>query len=314
MAKKHKPHSKKAPEGDPVTEGRSAEEALAESHASEAIAALEENKVRILVVVLALAVGLCVYLVWKQVVQSNHEEASQAYFSAVASGKVEELDKVAGMYSGSIVAGNALLAKADLQIDQGKPGDAKTTLLSFVDSKKNHPRYPQGLLVLGMLNLEAGDTAAAKQYFEQILAATEDGDLSPLARIRLGDAALADGDQEAARQHYEDSYIQHPGNPFVPMAEQKIELLSVGEPPVVKAPEPEPEPVPFPEKGAKGEAPKAAPPAKAEKGKAEPKGNPDKGKAKSGDGNGKGKGKSKSPAKAPQSDKGKGKAKGPDKG
>lgn len=223
-------------ESSSVTEGRSVEEALADSHAGEAIAALEKHKINILVVVIVAAVAAGGYMIWKQVTEGKRAEAAEAFSAAAASGSIEELDRVALLYPNSTGSGNALLLKADLQIEQGKPEDARNTLLSFITSHPDHPRHGQGLFALGNLAQVGGNLEEARDYYERVVAALPDGDLTPLAKIRLGDIALAGGDKETARQQYENSFQEHPANPFIDVAERKIELLKIGNPPVVKKP------------------------------------------------------------------------------
>ena len=218
------------------------EEALAESQADRVTEMLDRNRNFILMAIVGAAIAILAVLIFKQVAKQKHLAAGSAYSKAAESRDIAALDGVIVEHPGSVGAGNAMLTKADVQIDQGKALDAQKTLEIFISEFKNHPRMAQGLFALANLHHVAGDQEKAKSYYEQTIAEQEDGELTPLARIRLGDLALEAGDKAGADQHYQDSYIKHPGNPFFAMAEERIALLKVGKPPVVDRPKPPPEP------------------------------------------------------------------------
>ncbi len=298
MAKNQPPAPSEKPEGDTPSQERSVEEALAESNASDAIASLEKNKTLILSVVVILAVAFAGFLVMKQVKDTASAEAAAAFSSAQAKRDIAALDQVVADHSGSVAAGNALLTKADVQIDQGKSEDAKATLMTFIGDYESHPRFAQGLFAIANLSHVAGDTETAKSYYDKVLAAQPDGDLSPLTRIRLGDLALEAGDAEGAELLYNESISKHPGNPFVDKAMRKVQLAKIGDPPVVKRPEPKPEPKPEAD-------PVPAPATDSDKGKAKAPASDENGKAKApNQPKGKAKAKAKAPAVKGENDKG----------
>jgi TolA-binding protein len=292
-------------------------EALAASDAANVMDSFDRNRTKILIGFALVAILICGILVSGQLKKQKHLAAGSAYSSALSKKEVAAFDAVAVDFPGTIAAGNAMLSKAELQIDQGKPEDARATLETFTSDFPKHPRHAQGLFALGNLYHTSGDAAKAKDYYQQCIDEQPDGELTPLARIRLGDLALEAGDKEAADQRYQESYTLHPGNRFVEYAEEKIALLKIGNPPKVKRPEP-PQPEPAPEAEPKAEAAKPGPagapanekgkapakgkqPAPEGKGKAAPKGNP------------KAPGKAKAPAegKAKSAPKGPGKANAP---
>ncbi len=242
------------PEGE-ETQNTPVEEALAESQAGGVIDAIDRNRKQILIVIVGAAVVIGAVLISRQVETQKHLEAGAAFSKAAASRDIAALDGVLVEYPESIAAGNALLTKADIQIDQGKAKDAQTTLESFVNDFKSHPQHAQGLFALANVLHIAGDKEKAKTYYEQTISEQPDGELAPLSRIRLGDLALESGDKDTADQQYQDSFIKHPGNPFTSLAEEKIALIKIGNPPVVDRPKP-----PAPPK--KEEAPKPAAPKK----------------------------------------------------
>ncbi|MEM9016355.1 MAG: tetratricopeptide repeat protein [Verrucomicrobiota bacterium] len=295
------------PKDAPLDSEPEAPDALSASEAAQVMDSIEKNRNKILIGVGAIAIAICGVLVSSQLKKQKHLAAASAYTAAAQSGEVAALDAVVVDHPGSIGAGNALLTKAELQIDQGKPEDARSTLESFIADYQNHPRVAQGVFALGNLYHVSGDLEKAKEFYEQTLTVQPDGELSPLARIRLGDLALDEGDRDAAERRYEESFTQHPGNPFFSYAEEKITLLTVGDTPVVKRPEPEPE-VAEPEV-AKPDA--AAPPAQTDAAAVDaPKPKAGKGKAKTtGSGGAKGKAKTPATSKAKTPGNGKGKAK-----
>lgn len=276
------------PSEDPAEEPEEIE-ALAASDAAKVMDGIERNRNKILILAAIVALAICGALIAGQLKKQKHMDAANAYSVALDKKEIASFDAVAVDFPGTNAAGNAMLSKAELQIDQGKPEDARATLESFTADFSDHPRYPQGIFALGNIYHTSGDAEQAKTFYEKTIEVQADGELTPLARIRLGDLALEAGDKEVAEQRYEESYTLHPGNPFFAYAEDKLSLLKVGNPAVVERPAPPaPEPVAEPE-----EAKEPAP----AKGKAKGKGNANKGKdapsaaEKPAPGNGKGKAK-----------------------
>lgn len=230
-------------------------EALSASDAAKVMDSLERNRNKILAGVALVAIAAGGYLVATQLKKQAHLDAARAYSAALGKSEIAAFDAVIVEHGGSIAAGNALLSKAELQSDQGKPEDARATLETFLADYPKHPRFAQGLFALANLYHVSGDREEAESYYQQTIDAQADGELTPLARIRLGDLALEAGDKDAAEQRYQESFALHPGNPFVGYAEEKIALLTVGNPPKVKRPEPEPEPEPTAEEASSTPAP-----------------------------------------------------------
>lgn len=219
-------------------------EALSASEAGKVVDAIDQHRTKIIAAIVLVAVAICGYAVYTQLSKQKHITASQAFTAAADKREIAALDAVVVDYPGSIPAGNALLVKAEVQIDQGKSEDARKTLETFLSDYASHPRHAQGLFDLANLYHVGGDAEKAKEYYNKSIEAQADGEITPLARIRLGDLALEAGDKDQAQQYYEESYTIHPGNPFFQYAEEKIALIKVGNPPVVKQPEPEPQPKP----------------------------------------------------------------------
>jgi len=216
--------------------------AIAASEAGGVVDAIDRHRTKILATIALSAIALCGVLVTTQLKAQKRLAAAEAFTTAATKGDLAALDAVLIEYPGSVPAGNALLSKAELQVDQGKSQDARATLERFVAEFASHPRYAQGLYALANLSHVAGDAATAKTFYEKTIVAQPDGELTPLARIRLGDLALESGDSKLADQLYQESFTLHPGNPFFEFAQEKLALLKVGNPPRVDRPAPQPEP------------------------------------------------------------------------
>jgi predicted negative regulator of RcsB-dependent stress response len=275
MSKKHKTKTEEETPTDEQTE------VVSESHAAGVVDAIEKNRVLVISSAVVLLAILAFVLVGKQLGQQKHLNAGMAFTKAATSRNVESLDKVVADYPGSISAGNAILSKADVQIDQGKPKDAISTLETMVGSYMTHPRYAQVFYMLGNIYHKSGDKEKARENYEKVIEVQQDGELTPITRIRLGDLAFAGGDLEKAEQLYEESYTIHPGNPFVPTAENRIAQLKVGSPSEIDRPKP-PEPKKKEEEKPAPNAVKKADPA-AKKPETAKKGKSEKGKPKKGD-------------------------------
>ncbi|MEM1440869.1 MAG: tetratricopeptide repeat protein [Verrucomicrobiota bacterium] len=250
-------------------------EALAASDAAKVMDGIERNRNKILIGAALLALGVCGGLVAAQLKKQKALDAANAYSTALAKREIAAFDGVAVSFPGTPAAGNAMLSKAEQQIDQGKPEDARATLESFIADFPDHPRNTQGIFALANLYHTSGDREKAKSFYEKTIATESDSELTPLARIRLGDLALEEDDKEAAEQRYQEAYTLHPGTPFFSYAEDKLTLLNVGNPPVVERPAPEPEPEAEPEATDTAEAPSGeaeTTPGNGEKGKAKAKG------------------------------------------
>lgn len=241
-------------------------EALAESHAPGIVDTIEKNRVILIGTAIALFCLLAFFLVGRQLGAQRHLEAGQMYTEAATARSIEGLDKVVSEFSGSISAGNALITKADIQIDQGKSQDAISTLNTVANEFVSHPRHVQAYYMLGNLYHKSGDYEKARENYSKVLEIQKDGEYSPITKIRLGDIELAEGNKDKARQHYEESFTLYPGNPFFDTAERRIAQLKLGNPPVVDPPAP-----PAEAKEEAAEAPKPAAPAATEEAAA-PKG------------------------------------------
>jgi tetratricopeptide (TPR) repeat protein len=251
--------------------------AVSESQASGIVDSIEKNRIILFGSVLGIFALIAGYLVLKQMASQRHIKAGQMFTEAAASKSIEGLDKVVIDFAGSIAAGNALLTKADLLINQSKSEDAMKVLNEVIKDFPDHPRYVQAFYMLANLYHKSGDFAKARENYAKVLEIQPDAELSPIATIRLGDIELSEGNAEKARQKYEESFTKFPGNAFFATAERRITQLKLGKPTEIERPKP-----PEEKKEAAVPAPATTTPeaAKGEKGKSEEKGKADaKGKA-----------------------------------
>jgi len=263
--------------------------AASESHASGIVDSIEKNRIILLSAIFAVFAIIAGFFVFKQLAAQRHLEAGRMFTEAAASKNIDALNKVIADFPGSIAAGNAVLTKADIFINQGKPEDASKLLDEMARDGANHPRHVQAFYMLANIYHKSGDFAKARANYNKVLELQPDAELSPITVIRLGDIELAEGNAEKARQKYEESFTKYPGSAFFATAERRIAQLKLGTPTEIERPKPPEEKkepsTPAPAVGATPTAANAAaattPAAKAdEKGKADAKAKADeKGKA-----------------------------------
>ncbi|MCB1235284.1 MAG: tetratricopeptide repeat protein [Verrucomicrobiae bacterium] len=273
MSKRHHPKPANPAPPAPADDEEHPEPGVA---GSDAIATLEKHKGLVLAVTLAIALAVCLLLVFKELGRQKNAEAGAAFTAAAAERSIEKLDAVVADFSGTVAAGNALLTKAEIQADGGNTEDAKATFTAFVNDFPDHPLHDQGLYALGNLHQSAGDNAKAAEFYDRLLGESPDSEVGPLVTIRKGDIALAEADallaegksgeaeerKKEAERLYNESITKREFrmSPFYDLANARLELLVVGRPPVVPPPpkpEPKPEPKPKPETGAAAPTPGA---------------------------------------------------------
>jgi len=239
------------PESDPLSE------ALAPSRVE---SFLEDYKLQLAIGFGALIViGLSVIIVSSNRAQ-RQQEAAQAFTAAET---IEDLNAVIARFSGNLAAGNAMLRKAALLEDDGKPAEARTTLLEFRDRFPNHPRLGQALFTLGRMAEEEGELGRARDYYQQ---AAEHDAVAPLARMHIGDLAMQEGNLEEARETYMEVEREFSENAWSSVLQDRLtevnqRLDEPGWPEVVPAPEPAAENQESAPAAPETESPGAKPPA-----------------------------------------------------
>jgi TolA-binding protein len=172
--------------------------------------------------------------------------AGQAYTAAKT---VEDLDLVTSKNPSSLIAGNALLSKADLLWSQDKKAESIETLQKFTQDQSNHPLLPQALLALGSKLDAVGKRAEAKLPLERITTEFKKSPVALLADVRLADLLWAEGKIDEAKKIYESLSANHPeaDKQYATLGEERLNLISaklpekeVDGPPKPKVTEPAP--------------------------------------------------------------------------
>ncbi len=211
---------------------------VSESHASGIVDSIERNRIILLSSVLGIFGLIAGFFIFKHLADQRHLEAGMMFTEAASSKNIDGLNKVITDFGSSIAAGNAMLTKADIFINQGKPEDAINVLNEMVRYGVNHPRYVQTFYVLANIYHKSGDLAKAEENYNKVLELQPDAELSPITMIRLGDLELAKGNPEKARQKYEESFTKYPGSAFFATAERRIAQLKLGTPTEIERPKP----------------------------------------------------------------------------
>ncbi len=179
----------------------------------------QENKAGIILGLAAIVAVVCGVILFRGLNEEKRIAAGRAYADAAT---VEDLDELIGEFAGTLPAGNALLRKAELLEEQGDVDGAKTALLRFRDEFPDHPRIDQALTVLGRIAEDAGDLELAANFYRQV---SRESDLAAYARIHLGDLAMQEGDFEKARDIYEPIQQEYPGNPWMGLWQQRVNIV-----------------------------------------------------------------------------------------
>jgi len=171
--------------------------------------------------------------------EQGHILAAQEYSAASSP---EQYDEIISKHSGSLVAGNALLRKAQLALASGKNEEAEKSFSNLLADYSNHPRAAQAAFAMGNLAENAGDHDKALSYYRKLTQGTLDSELAPLARLREADVLLAKGEEDQARQIYERVAAEYPvrNRPFAQRIEGRLELLPKKEGKEVKVEKAEP--------------------------------------------------------------------------
>ena len=187
--------------------------------------ALQENTKAIVGAIIAIFIIIAGAMIF-----FGNKDAAQlaAAEDFTAAKTIEELEKVTADHPGTLGAGNALIATANLLASgsEAKPDEAIAKLEKFLDEYPDHPLRPQAMFAIGMQQQAAGKGAEAKAVFEQIVSDQPDSAVAPGALMRLGDLAWDEGDKAAARIFYEQiASQQYAGNEFITRTDERLRRL-----------------------------------------------------------------------------------------
>lgn len=175
---------------------------------------VEENKNKLILALVVIALLLIGYFVVQHWNRTKAEEAGAALTSATS---VEDYRAVLTKYEDdSEVAGSAQLLLADALWKTDDQDGAYQTLKDFVANREDHPLYTKGISDLGLVEHMRGNFDAAIEQYKKV-ASTEGPDfIKELTLLRLGDAHVANGlaameadDTTTAEAHFEDARIAY---------------------------------------------------------------------------------------------------------
>ncbi len=203
---------------------------------------LEKHSKKILALLLALVIGICVAFVMRALHAEKLVAASQAFTDAESK---DDFKQVAEDEKGTPAGGSALLMLASRHESFGEYEEARDALLEFTKEYPKHPRYQQGLFDLALMSEQLGQAEEASKYLSEV--ANSSSELAPLALLRQAEEMAEAGKLKEAKDAMEAIAPKHPGNAFIEHIDKRVEaleqriVLAENPPP---APEPEPEVVP----------------------------------------------------------------------
>jgi predicted negative regulator of RcsB-dependent stress response len=203
---------------------------------------LEKNFKKVVMLCIAVIVVAIVYGVIRYRTDEVALEAAMAFTGADT---VEGLDAVISKYPGSVAAGNALLAKADLLWEKNQKDSSAGALKKLLADFSGHPLLVEAKMSLASRLDAMGEKAEAKKLFEEIISQNPDSHATPLAEIRLGDLLWTEGKVEEAKEIYSSLPSKYPGTnqPFFDQSQDRLKWISAALPTKeVDAPKPPPAP------------------------------------------------------------------------
>ncbi len=203
---------------------------------------LEKNFKKVLMLCLAVIVAAILYGVIRFRTEAVAREAALAFSGADT---VEGFDAVVSQFPGSVAAGSALLAKADLLWEKNQKDSSTAALKKFLAEFGSHPLAADTKLALASRLEAMGEKAEAKKLFEELIGQNEESPLAPLAEIRLGDLLWDEGKTEEAKAIYAGLPSKYPGTnqPFFDQSQERLKWIGAALPTKeVDAPKPPPAP------------------------------------------------------------------------
>ena len=193
-------------------------------HKSDLEQALEKNQTPIIAGVCVALIGSAGYFSIKELSKSKRAAANLAFTQAST---IEDYNLVIQDHGGSVAAGNAYLAKAQLMIDEDKSDEAHQVLRKFIEQYEKHPRYVQGVVALASLTEESGKNDDARAHYQNIVDNHGDSELAPYAQLRIGDLLLAEGKEDEARKVFQQIASTYPrtGQTWLIKVDQRLERL-----------------------------------------------------------------------------------------
>lgn len=203
---------------------------------------LEKNFKKVLILCGAAIVAAAIYGVIRYRTEAVAREAALAF---TAADTTEGFDAVVSQFPGSVAAGNALLAKAELLWEKNQKDSSTDALKKFLADYRSHPLTADTKLALASRLEAMGDKAEAKKLFEELISQHAESPLAPLAEIRLGDLLWDEGKLDEAKAIYSALPSKYPGTnqPFFDQSQDRLKWIGAALPTKeVDAPKPPPAP------------------------------------------------------------------------
>ncbi len=204
-----------------------------------------QGTLAILAVVLVIAAaGLVVY----RGVADGQQKAGGAALSVADD--LPSLQGVIKNHGDTVAAGSASVLLADRQWADGDQDAAIQTLRDFIANQPDHAAAPSARASLASKLASQGKRDEARAEFQAIADDPDARFLAPYALISIGDLETAAGDTKAARPFYEKARTDHPGSNFAETANRRLALLDSQAPAEIDAPPAPPTPDAAPSPGA----------------------------------------------------------------
>lgn len=181
---------------------------------------VDKYKVQLLLGFVGVIALIALAFVLKASGEERRTEIANAFTAATT---IEELDKVASEYNGTVAGGNALIRKAALLEEEGKKDEVQSTLGGFLTTYPNHPRKDQVLLILGRLAESEEKWSLARSYYQQV---DLDSEAIGYAKLHLGDILMQEGKYEEAETYYGNIYSELTGTDYFNDLQSRKDMAS----------------------------------------------------------------------------------------
>ncbi len=208
---------------------------------------LERHFKKLLITLIAAAVGVAAWLVIRQQSEKNAVRQAQAFTSAET---LDDYKKVIANHPGTVAAGSAQLMIANLLAENNDISGALDELRKFTAGYPQHPMAEHAAFRIVALAEEKDGPEAGIRESDAFIERFPNSPLRPFAQLRKGDALAALGKREDAVALYDAMMLDQSlfGNTSVrAMAGDRAAKVKLQPPTEVEfVPEPEPDPATAP--------------------------------------------------------------------
>lgn len=188
---------------------------------------LDRNQKNLIILSIAIALGVAVFLVYQGIANSKERSAGADLVKAEDLATLQSLIKE---YPGTAAAGTAEIALAERQWTDGQEPAAVETLKAFIAANPKHAAVASAKGSLAAKLKHQGKTAEATALFQELADDPETRFLAPYALVSLGDIARAAGKIDDAEKSYQKAKTILPGNSFSNTIDQRLANLKAKAP------------------------------------------------------------------------------------